>query len=499
MLKMVFKVSFLLSVFIILILLMPISLADNSTSDPNTVYGSITGHIVDKNGDAISGATVTVQDWEYQTIATTTADDKGAFTFSSIPAGHSYRITATFEANGISYKDYSKYLQVNGLQMVDQDVQFIKYPPTGMGWFTGTVQSDKYYPSLIAATVYLDNGMYTFVTQTLGSHYQFYLPEGDYVAWAEHNDNNTTYMSEKYTMHIGTDNNVSQIIYLPLTKDSIVTYHAAPSLQVNVIHGIVTQRNGLPLAGVQVTLCTVSPNGGLNGVMEATTDQAGFYSFNGVCMDTLYANYTVKFNYQFNGNDYSKQSDVFKVYYPNTLNVSHDYDKSINVDFVDTSALLLESTPSGAEIWLDGSDTGKVTPYNFTGIKSGAHAVSLQLAGYHEENFTANVIAENTTRVAKLLSSSTGNAHMKISPDDSVVYINDQYAGMGSIDLNNKPDGTYTYMVSRDGYWNNTGTFQVLPGEDINVTVDLVAVPGLSLTYISYLINNMLQAIGSIF
>jgi hypothetical protein len=171
----------------------------------------------------------------------------------------------------------------------------------------------------------------------------------------------------------------------------------------------------------------------------------------------------------------------------------------MNVDFVDSSALQIQSNPEGAKIFIDGSDMGKVTPYNFTGIKSGVHSVSLQLGGYKDENFTVNVVSENTTRISKNLDQSTGNVQMTVSPGDSQVYINGLYVGTGSVNLTNQSDGTYTYLVSRDGYRNNTGTYEVIPGKDIDVPVELVAIPGLSLTYISYLINNMLKSIGSMF
>jgi 5-hydroxyisourate hydrolase-like protein (transthyretin family) len=278
-----------------------------------------------------------------------------------------------------------------------------------------------------------------------------------------------------------------------------VTYHPAPSPQVNKVHGYIEQRNGVPLAGVLIQLCKVLSNGNLSTVMETTTSQGGYYEFNGVNEDTIKENYAIKLDYQLNGNDYNKQSDTFSIYYPNMLNVTHDYTVSMNVDFVDSSAFQIQSNPEGAKIFIDGNDMGKVTPYNFTGIKSGVHSVSLQMSGYHDENFTVNIMAENTTRITKNLDQSTGNVLMTVNPGDSQIYVNGQYVGTGSIHLNNQSDGSYTYLVSRDGYRNNTGTYQVIPGKDMNVTVELVAIPGLSLTYISYLINNMLKSIGSIF
>jgi protocatechuate 3,4-dioxygenase beta subunit len=475
---------------------MPVSLAQDSS---NVSYGSVSGRVLDKNGDPVGNAVVEIVDYEFNKLGTTTTGDSGSYTFNDLPGGHVYRISATLNENGTQYYDKTIFFQVNALKAVSQDVVIFRYPPTHIGWMTGVVTANEHYAVPVSATIYLNNGMYSFFSESPGSQWQFNLPEGDYVVWAEHNDNNTTYMSDKLNVHVRSDDTSSEILYIPLVKNPNVTYNPAPSPQINIVHGVVTQKNGAPLAGVLVQLCEVSTKGSLSKVMETTTSQNGYYEFNGLNVGSISSNYVVKLLYQFNGKDYTKQSDAFTVYYANTVNVAHDYPVSLNVDFVDSSALLIDSSPAGASIVIDGNSTRKVTPYNFTGIKSGMHAVSLQMTGYHTENFTVNVIAENTTRVVKQLTSSTGNAHLEISPGDSLVYINDQYAGMGSMDLNNKPDGVYTYVVSRDGYRNNTGTFQVLPGQDMNVTVSLVAVPGLSLTYISYLINNMLQAIGSMF
>ena len=496
MLKMVFKSIPLFIILVILISLMPITSAQN---DSSIIYGSVTGRVLDKNGDPVSGAQVQIVDYEFKNLGTSTTSSNGSYSFNNLPGGHVYRLSATLNVNGASYYDKTVFFQVNELQVVPEDVVIFKYPPSGMGWMTGVVTASQYYAVPINATIYLSNGMYTYFSESIGNHWQFYLPAGDYVVWAEHNSDNTTYASAKQTVHVPSDDTASETIFVSLEKNPNVTYHAAPAPQVNIVHGYIQQRNGAPLPGVMIQLCKVLSNGNLSTAMETTTSQNGYYEFNGVSEDSISENYTVKLDYQLNGKDYSKQSDMFSIYYPNMLNVSHDYTISMNVDFVDSSAFQIQSNPEGANIFIDGNNMGKVTPYNFTGIKSGIHSVSLQMNGYHDENFTVNIVAENTTRISKNLVQSTGNVRISVSPDDSLIYVNGNYVGIGSINLNNQSDGAYTYLISRDGYRNNTGTFQVVPGKDINVPVELVAVPGLSLTYISYLINNMLKSIGSMF
>jgi hypothetical protein len=497
MLKMVFKPISFIIILIILISLMPISSAQNDTS--SVIYGSVTGRVLDKNGAPINGSQVQIVDYEFKNVGTATTSANGTYTFNNLPGGHVYRLSATLTANGTQYYDKTVFFQVNELEVVAQDVVIFRYPPSGMGWMTGVVTANENYAVPINATIYLSNGMYTYFTEGVGSKWQFYLPMGNYQVWAEHNSGNITYSSDKLNVYVPSDDTASETIYLPLVINPNATYHPEPVPQVNIVHGYIEQRNGVPLTGVMIQLCKVLSNGNLSTVMETTTNQSGYYEFNGVNEDTIKENYAVKLDYQLNNNNYDKQSDTFSIYYPNMLNVTHDYTVSMNVDFVDSSALQIQSNPEGAKIIIDGNDMGKITPYNFTGIKSGVHSVSLLMNGYHNDNFTVNIVAENTTRITKNLDPSTGNVFMTVSPGDSQIYVNGQYVGTGSSQLNNQSDGTYTYLVSRDGYRNNTGTYQVVPGKSMNVSVELVAIPGLSLTYISYLINNMVKSIGSIF
>ena len=318
MLKMVFKPISLIIILIILISLMPITSAQN---DSSVIYGSVTGRVLDKNGDPVSGAQVQIVDYEFKNMGTSTTGDNGSYSFNNLPGGHVYRLSATLNVNGTSYYDKTIFFQVNDLQVTQQDVVIFKYPPSGMGWMTGVVTASQYYAVPVNSTIYLDNGMYSYFTENVGSQWQFYLPAGDYVVWAEHNNGNVTYASEKRTIHIASDDTMSENLYIPLDKSSNVTYHPAPVPQVNKVHGYVEQRNGVPLAGVMIQLCKVMSNGNLSTVMETTTGQNGYYEFNGVSEDTISENYTVKLDYQLNDKDYTKQSDTFPIYYPNMLNV----------------------------------------------------------------------------------------------------------------------------------------------------------------------------------
>ena len=58
-----------------------------------------------------------------------------------------------------------------------------------------------------------------------------------------------------------------------------------------------------------------------------------------------------------------------------------------------TGSARITSTPAGAHIWLDGKNTGKVTPGVLEGLKPGSHKLVLKLDGYDDKTVTLTVTA----------------------------------------------------------------------------------------------------------
>ncbi len=66
---------------------------------------------------------------------------------------------------------------------------------------------------------------------------------------------------------------------------------------------------------------------------------------------------------------------------------------------VATGSISVESNPPGAEIFLDGSDTGNITPYVITGVEAGAHTVRLTYSHYKDRQEQVRVNAGETTYI----------------------------------------------------------------------------------------------------
>jgi hypothetical protein len=66
--------------------------------------------------------------------------------------------------------------------------------------------------------------------------------------------------------------------------------------------------------------------------------------------------------------------------------------------------IFLTSTPAGAAIFLNGSNSGKVTPDSLKNLTPGDHTIKLTLDGYFDSTFTATVTEDQTTNYGVTLS-----------------------------------------------------------------------------------------------
>lgn len=62
-----------------------------------------------------------------------------------------------------------------------------------------------------------------------------------------------------------------------------------------------------------------------------------------------------------------------------------------------TGNLAVVSTPAGAQIWVDGTNTGKVTPDTVKNLSAGAHSLTLKLDGYKDSVQTGITITAGQT------------------------------------------------------------------------------------------------------
>jgi hypothetical protein len=72
-------------------------------------------------------------------------------------------------------------------------------------------------------------------------------------------------------------------------------------------------------------------------------------------------------------------------------------------DPIEEGNIFVQSTPAGAEIWLDDTNTNNVTPDTLTGIEPGTHEITLMLQDYRDTTIAVIVNANQTSSVSVTL------------------------------------------------------------------------------------------------
>lgn len=126
----------------------------------------------------------------------------------------------------------------------------------------------------------------------------------------------------------------------------------------------------------------------------------------------------------------------------------------------------ISSVPDGAEIWLDGNNTGYLTPKVIPEITLGDHTVTLKKAGYYDYPTTIrNVLPGRTYAISATLILKVGNLVLATYPAGAKIFLSEKDGTVlndtGFVTprtLTNLPWGTYKWKVHLDFYKDESGT-----------------------------------------
>jgi len=126
-----------------------------------------------------------------------------------------------------------------------------------------------------------------------------------------------------------------------------------------------------------------------------------------------------------------------------------------NLSAPQTGDLQVTSTPSGATIILDGTDTGRLTPDTFTGLDTGDHVVKVYLAGYaaDPESLVVNIVADQTALADFALIPQTGEVTVSANVPGAAIFLDDVDTGeVTPATLTGLSVGDHTIRVSLPGF-----------------------------------------------
>jgi len=133
------------------------------------------------------------------------------------------------------------------------------------------------------------------------------------------------------------------------------------------------------------------------------------------------------------------------------LSLASGANASISLSLAQSAALLsVSSTPAGAAVLLDGTDTGKLTPAQFNVAKSGTHSVTLRRAGFLDGTSSVKLELGQTSFV-KLTLTQLGNTDEIRGAGGRFkkVFSHGDGAGMGTVSVKTQPKGAQITVNSR--------------------------------------------------
>jgi len=114
-----------------------------------------------------------------------------------------------------------------------------------------------------------------------------------------------------------------------------------------------------------------------------------------------------------------------------------------------TAAVSVTSDPAGAAIWMDGRDTGRVTPAQISVDKPGNHSFVFKKQGYLDESSTANLQVGQTFRLSPTLRALGNTDDIKIGGKFKKMFGGSNTAGMGTVSVKTQPKGAQVAINNR--------------------------------------------------
>jgi serine protease len=143
----------------------------------------------------------------------------------------------------------------------------------------------------------------------------------------------------------------------------------------------------------------------------------------------------------------------------------------------------VSSSPSGSSVYLDGTNTGTITPAKIENVAIGSHIVLLRLAGYQDYTQSVTVSDNATSTVSATLTAvmttttteaiTNGSIYVESNPSNAAVFLNTVYQGKTPVTLSNITHGDYRVVVQKTGYqdWSNRISVSIGTRTDVYATL----------------------------
>ncbi|MDD5678096.1 MAG: PEGA domain-containing protein [Kiritimatiellae bacterium] len=160
-----------------------------------------------------------------------------------------------------------------------------------------------------------------------------------------------------------------------------------------------------------------------------------------------------------------------------TVNVADRRPQKIEINLASDSArLIVETTPAGAAITLDGAVIGK-TPQDLPAIISGKHVIELALPGHTPFRNEFSVQAGDQRTITTKLTPLPGKLTVLSTPPGARIYLNDQYKAETPLSAD-MPAGKYAVRAEARGFDPQVRTNTVVIGTESVMEFNMVRSSG---------------------
>ena len=154
-----------------------------------------------------------------------------------------------------------------------------------------------------------------------------------------------------------------------------------------------------------------------------------------------------------------------------TVNVGSGSKSVMNVQLaVLAASVSAHSDPAGAEVWMDGRDTGRVTPAQISVDRPGNHNFVFKKQGYLDEATSANLQVGQTFQLSPTLKALGNTDEIKFGGKFKKVFGGSDTAGMGVVSIKTQPKGAQIAVNNRIVDRASPADFYLNPG---NYVIDI--------------------------
>jgi eukaryotic-like serine/threonine-protein kinase len=135
-----------------------------------------------------------------------------------------------------------------------------------------------------------------------------------------------------------------------------------------------------------------------------------------------------------------------------------------------TASVSVTSDPAGVAVWIDGKDTGRVTPAQVSVDKPGNHNFVFKKQGYLDETTSANLQVGQTLHLSPTLKALGSADNVRIGGKFKKLFGGSDTAGMGAVSIKTQPKGAQVAINNRIVDKNSPVDLYLDPG---NYVVDI--------------------------